>query len=88
MSDDILHEVIRILKEDCLVEAEVTPESNIFADLELDSIGLITLLKSMESRFNITIDESQLTSAPETVGEIAEFAKVFLANGEFHHGTS
>ena len=78
MNQEVLNQVIRILKEECLVETEISSDSNLFSDLALDSIGLITLLRGLENHFDITIDQEELTSAPETVGEIAQFAEVFL----------
>ena len=82
MNQEVLNQVIRILKEECLVETEISSDSNLFSDLALDSIGLITLLRGLENHFDITINQEELTSSPETVGEIAQFAEVFLEDKE------
>ena len=69
-------EILEALREvlvDCLkVEAEaVTPQANLFDDLGLDSIDLMSAVMAIEERFEIEVSDAELENVT-TVGEAVE----------------
>lgn len=61
--------VIKILKEECEVSSLITKESHLQNDLQLDSMGLLILMTSLENHYQKRLGEVTETS-PQTVGEI------------------
>jgi acyl carrier protein len=54
------------------VEAEaVTPQANLFDDLGLDSIDLMSAVMAIEERFEIEVSDAELENVT-TVGEAVE----------------
>jgi acyl carrier protein len=58
-------------------EAKVEPEAKFADDLDADSLDLVELVMSLEEKFEITVDESELEGV-ETVGQAFDiiFAKL------------
>ncbi len=56
---------------------KVEPEAKFSDDLDADSLDLVELVMSLEERFDITVDESELEGV-ETVGQAFDiiFAKL------------
>ncbi len=67
----IMEKLIEILVEEFEVEAdEVTPESNFFTDLDMDSLDAIDLIVSMDKALGITLkaeDAQKIRTAGEFV---------------------
>jgi acyl carrier protein len=76
MSTDDNKEILEALREVLVdrlkVEAEaVTPQANLFDDLGLDSIDLMSAVMAIEERFEIEVSDAELENVT-TVGEAVE----------------
>ena len=70
MYNEILKKVITVLSQ--IAEAdEITEDSEILDDLNIDSMKLLLLLSSMEAVFNVKISEKDMRKM-YTVGDIAD----------------
>lgn len=55
--DEVLDEIRRVLREELGLSREARPEDDLVADLQLDSVGLLTLVVGLEDRFRIALSE-------------------------------
>ncbi len=71
----ILEKLKTILSEQFDVdESEITLETNIYEDLEADSLDLVDLLFSVEEEFDIETDaDDDIINSINTVGDIVNF---------------
>lgn len=76
--DQVLSAIERILREDCLVEAEIAPEVDLQTDLGLDSLGLLTLIAELENDFRVTLEEIP-EPPPTTVDGVIDLVLEHLA---------
>ena len=60
--DEVLQEIRRVVKDELGVEREVRPEDDLLTDLQLDSVGLLTLVVGLEDRFRIALAEEDAAS--------------------------
>jgi len=56
-----------------LDRAEMTPEANIYEDLELDSLDTVDMVIVLEGAFNFKIREEEAIRAIRTLGDIHRF---------------
>jgi acyl carrier protein len=71
-SKEILEALREVLVDRLKVEAEaVTPQANLFDDLGLDSIDLMSAVMAIEERFEIEVSDAELENVT-TVGEAVE----------------
>lgn len=68
----MLTEVIEIIKEAFSPSIEVTGDTSIKSDLQLDSFEIIDLICILEDRYKIEIDEKEVLSLV-TVNDICEY---------------
>ena len=69
---EILDALREVLVDRLKVEAEaVTPQANLFDDLGLDSIDLMSAVMAIEERFVIEVSDAELENVT-TVGEAVE----------------
>jgi len=71
--------------------ARLDPSANLSTDLKLDSLGRVELLSAIEDRYQIEINEAQMTEAM-TLGDIEEIIRLGAPKGvakypypKFHH---
>lgn len=70
--DDCMDAIARVLSEHCGTDVEqVRPESELQADLGLDSVGLLSLALELENRFEIYLGEDT-DNPPVTVDDVAK----------------
>lgn len=55
--DEVLVEIRRVLREELGLSREARPQDDLVADLQLDSVGLLTLVVGLEDRFRIALSE-------------------------------
>ncbi len=55
--DEVLHEIRRLLRDELGLSREARTEDDLVADLQLDSVGLLTLVVGLEDRFRIALSE-------------------------------
>ena len=68
--DEVLEEIRRVVRDELGVTREVRAEDDLIADLQLDSVGLLTLVVGLEDRFRIALAEEDAASV-RTVQELA-----------------
>jgi len=70
MAEEVLDEIRRVLREELSMTREPRPEDDLIADLQLDSVGLLTLVVALEDRFRIVLAEEDSASV-RTVADLA-----------------
>lgn len=71
-TNEILAAVAEIVAEEAGVEAGAISEQSRFAeDLDVDSLGLLTIATQVEERFGVTLEDSVIPTLP-TVGALVE----------------
>jgi len=68
--DEVLGEIGRVLREELDMNREVRPGDDLVRDLQLDSVGLLTLVVDLEDRFRVALKEEDAV-AVHTVAELA-----------------
>lgn len=69
-TEEILAEIRRVIRDELGVAREVRLEDDLIADLQLDSVGLLTLVVGLEDRFRIALAEEDAAGV-RTVQELA-----------------
>lgn len=69
MGEDILAEIRRVAREELALDRVPEPAHDLIHDLELDSVGLLTLAVALEDRFRIKLHDED-ASRVRTVGEL------------------
>ena len=69
-NDEILAEIRRVVRDELGVVREVRLEDDLINDLQLDSVGLLTLVVGLEDRFRIALAEEDAAGV-RTVQELA-----------------
>jgi acyl carrier protein len=77
--DEVLAEIRRVLREELGIGREARPDDDLVADLQLDSVGLLTLVVGLEDRFRVALEEED-AAAVRTVNDLA--ALVLRRRGE------
>ncbi len=70
----IFKDIKEVLIQDCHVEQEIQENSTI-EDLSLDSISLLTLITTLENKYEIILDETQFDPQPKTLGDIVQLVQ-------------
>ncbi|WP_167202926.1 acyl carrier protein [Actinomyces respiraculi] len=71
-STDVLAAVLEITAEEAGVDVSEVSETSHFADdLDIDSLGLLTIATQVEERFGVALDDSLIPTLP-TVGSLVE----------------
>jgi len=68
--DEVLREIRRVLREELGLSREARPEDDLVSDLQLDSVGLLTLVVGLEDRFRVALKEEDAASV-RTVSDLA-----------------
>jgi acyl carrier protein len=68
--DEVFLEISRIVREELGVAREPKPSDDLLADLQLDSVGILTLVVGLEDRFHVALEEEDATKV-RTVQELA-----------------
>ena len=69
---DVAAAIIEITAEEAGVEAAgVTPASRFADDLDIDSLGLLTIATQVEERFGVALDDSTIPTLT-TVGALVD----------------
>ncbi|MDO4242594.1 MAG: acyl carrier protein [Actinomyces sp.] len=69
---DVLATIIEITAEEAGVAPETVTRATRFAlDLDIDSLGLLTIATQVEERFGVVLDDSLIPNLP-TVGALAD----------------
>ena len=66
----VLAEVRRVVAQELAVSRAVRPEDDLLLDLQLDSVGILTLVVGLEDRFRVALAEED-SAAVRTVADLA-----------------
>ncbi len=69
-TDAVLAEIARVLRDELQLAKEVKPSDDLAADLQLDSVSLLTLVVELENRFRVALNEADAADI-HTVTELA-----------------
>ena len=70
-TSEVSAEIARLLRDELGLGREVKPADDLVTDLQLDSVGLLTLVVGLEDRFRVALAEED-ASRVRTVSELAE----------------
>ena len=71
-NEDVLSVITQIVSEESGVDAEeITPSTPFAQDLDVDSLGLLTIATQVEERFGVALDDSLIPTLP-TVGALVD----------------
>lgn len=68
--DEVLAEIARVVRSDLGLEAAVASGTDLVGDLQLDSVGLLTLVVALEDRYRVALAEEDAAGV-RTAGELA-----------------
>lgn len=68
--DEVLAEIRRVVRDELGVTRAVRAEDDLLTDLQLDSVGLLTLVVGLEDRFRIALAEEDAAGV-RTVQDLA-----------------
>ena len=72
--DEVLAEIARILRDELEVTRVLKPEDDLVKDLQLDSVGVLTLVVGLENRFRVALAEEDAGNV-RTVGDLVELVQ-------------
>ncbi len=67
---EVLAEIRRVLRDELGLAREALPDDDLVSDLQLDSVGLLTLVVGLEDRFRVALAEED-AAAVRTVRDLA-----------------
>ena len=71
-NDDVLAVITQIVSEESGVDAkDITRSTTVAQDLDVDSLGLLTIATQVEERFGVALDDSLIPTLP-TVGALVD----------------
>jgi acyl carrier protein len=82
----IFEDVKKVLREHLQIVSPVGLETDLFRDLELDSLKQLTLVVELENRFRICFDEGD-EEGLRTIGDIVTLIRhrtAYASKGELH----
>src|SRR5260370_9999223 len=68
--DEVLAEIRRVLREELALARDAQPDDDLVADLQLDSVVLLTLVVGLEDRFRVALREEDAATV-RTVSDLA-----------------
>lgn len=78
--NQILDDVRKVFKDHLQISSPVGLETDLFQDLELDSLKQLTLVVELENQFRICFDEGE-EEGLRTIGDVVEFIENRIASG-------
>ena len=70
----MLAEVARVLREELGLTRDVQPGDELVRDLQLDSVGVLTLVVGLENRFRVALAEEDAEGV-RTVADLVELVE-------------
>jgi acyl carrier protein len=68
-SGAVLAEIRRVLREELELQRVAQPGDDLVSDLQLDSVGLLTLVVGLENRFRVVLSEEDAATV-RTVADL------------------
>lgn len=76
--EELFQEVRNVLARSCGVIFPISEESRLAEDLQLDSVGLLSLAVNLENQYRIRISDDP-TTPPQTVGDVLDLLQTALS---------
>jgi len=67
---EVVAVIDRVLRDEVGLQRAIRPEDDLLTDLQLDSVGLLTLLVGLEDHFRVALAEQDAATV-RTVGDLA-----------------
>ncbi len=74
MNEQTVSDIIKIIKENCALDDDVTFDSKFF-ELSIDSLSFISVIVEIEACFGIDCGDGLVMSEYETVGDLIKFSE-------------
>lgn len=58
----MLEEIKRILREELFIEDEITLDTNLRTDLDVDSVAVVEIALQLETKYDIYISEKEIAT--------------------------
>ena len=71
-TQDVKKKIIDVIEKSTETELELTPDTEIFADMGLSSVEVVVMLGDLEDAFGISIPDEELANM-KTVGDIFNY---------------
>lgn len=78
--EEILDVIRKYLQEEIDPDMEVTRETNIVNDLNLDSLDYIALIDMLENTYELTVEEENFHNKPHQIGDIVDLIEQEISN--------
>jgi acyl carrier protein len=79
---EVIATINRVFEEDFEIEPErLSPEMNIFDDLELDSLDIVDLVVAIQKKFGVRIRDDERVRGIRTLGDIYRFVLTLQDEG-------
>ena len=70
-TQDVKKKIIDVIEESTETELELTPDTEIFADMGLSSVEVVVMLGDLEDAFGIDIPAADIRNV-RTIGELSD----------------
>jgi acyl carrier protein len=79
---EVIATINQVFEEDFEIEPErLSPEMNIFDDLELDSLDIVDLVVAIQKKFGVRIRDDERVRGIRTLGDIYRFVLTLQDEG-------
>ena len=79
-TQDAKKKIIDVIEESTETELELTPDTEIFADMGLSSVEVVVMLGDLEDAFGIDIPAADIRNV-RTIGELSDLI-IFILKGD------
>ena len=79
-TQDVKKKIIDVIEESTETELELTPDTEIFADMGLSSVEGVVMLGDLEDAFGIDIPAADIRNV-RTIGELSDLI-IFILKGD------
>ena len=79
-TQDAKKKIIDVIEESTETELELTPDTELFADMGLSSVEVVVMLGDLEDAFGIDIPAADIRNV-RTIGELSDLI-IFILKGD------
>ena len=79
-TQDVKKKIIDVIEESTETELELTPDTELFADMGLSSVEVVVMLGDLEDAFGIDIPAADIRNV-RTIGELSDLI-IFILKGD------
>ena len=79
-TQDVKKKIIDVIEKSTETELELTPDTELFADMGLSSVEVVVMLGDLEDAFGIDIPAADIRNV-RTIGELSDLI-IFILKGD------